>query len=309
MLTNWINIHTLVLFYQSPVIFGLILEILFILFLAFSITRFPNSRFSILFEVVYTEMYSFYLDILGKKEDKWVLNYILTLFSIIFFSNVLGVALELISPFFGIDAEWEFTLDKYIAIPSSDINFNLAMAIMSTAVLIYVQIKWEGIGKFLYQFIPFKGKWYIPMERGQLKPIIYYPLYLFTKSLDIIISIFLGLMDITEYFARIISLSFRLFGNIMSWGILLGMVFVWLWYVTTSLGKWIGSFLETVFSFLWFSWVWIAIGNLLGHNFPVIIPILIYIEDIMVSFIQAMVFALLISIFIKVARIEAEEGM
>lgn len=304
-----VSLATIVAFYQSPVIFGLILEILFILLLAFSLNKFPNSRLSILFEVIYTKMHAFYLDILGKKEDKWVLNYVLTLFCVIFFSNALGVLLELISPFFWINSEGEFTLDTYITIPSWDINFNLAMAIMSIAVLIYIQIKWEGIGKFLYQFVPFKGKWYIPVERGNLSPRVYYPLYIVSKTFDIIISIFLGLLDITEYFARIISLSFRLFGNIMSWGILLGMVFVWIWALTTSIWKGVGNLLEVVFAWLWFPWVWVSIGNLLGHNFPIIIPILMYVEDIMVSFIQAMVFALLISIFIKVARIEAEEGM
>lgn len=304
-----ISLSTIVAFYQSPVVFGILWEVLFILFLAFNIRKFPNNKLSILFEVVYSKMHAFYLDILGKKEDKWILNYILTLFCVIFFSNVLWVVLELISPFFWINSEGEFLLDTYIAIPSSDINFNLAMAIMSMAVLIYIQIKGEGIGKFLYQFIPFKGKWYIPIERWNLRPVFYYPLYIFTKFFDIIISIFLGLLDVVEYFARIISLSFRLFGNIMSWGILLGMVFVWIWALTTSIWKGVGNFLEIVFSWLWFPWIWVSIGNLLGHNFPVVIPIFMYIEDIMVSFIQAMVFALLISIFIKVARIEAEEGM
>lgn len=304
-----ISLSTIVAFYQSPVVFGILWEVLFILFLAFNIRKFPNNKLSILFEVVYSKMHAFYLDILGKKEDKWILNYILTLFCVIFFSNVLWVVLELISPFFWINSEGEFLLDTYITIPSSDINFNLAMAIMSMAVLIYVQIKSEGVGKFLYQFVPFKGKWYIPVERGNLSPRVYYPLYVVSKTLDIIISIFLGLLDVVEYFARIISLSFRLFGNIMSWGILLWMVFVWVWAVTTSIWKGIGNALESFFSFFWFQWWGIAMGKLLWHNFPVVVPIFMYLEDVMVSFIQAMVFALLVSIFIKVARIEAEEGV
>lgn len=37
-----------------------------------------------------------------------------------------------------------------------------------------------------------------------------------------------------------------------------------------------------------------------------IIPIFLYLEEFMVSFIQAMVFALLVSIFIKVALAEVE---
>lgn len=45
---------------------------------------------------------------------------------------------------------------------------------------------------------------------------------------------------------------------------------------------------------------------MLSHNFPVVIPVFLYLEEIMVSFIQAMVFALLVSIFIKVALAEVE---
>jgi F0F1-type ATP synthase membrane subunit a len=49
------------------------------------------------------------------------------------------------------------------------------------------------------------------------------------------------------------------------------------------------------------------LNPLLSHNFPIIIPILLYTEDTMVAFIQAMVFALLISIFIRVALDELKE--
>jgi F0F1-type ATP synthase membrane subunit a len=304
-----ISSRTIIAFYQSPVIWWLLVEVVFILILSYFVTRRPNSKFSILFEVVYTKMHAFYLDILWKTESKWVLNYILTLFCVIFFSNAIGVVLELLAPLFWVTKEGEFLLDHYIAIPSSDINFNLAMAIMSITVLIYIQIKSAGIGGFFYQFIPFKGKWYLVIERWNMKLYMYYPLFFLAKFFDITISIFLGLLDLTEYAARIISLSFRLFGNIMSGGILLWMVFIGIWELTTLIGKWLGNILESFFSLLWFSWVGIALWSLLGHNFPVIIPILLYIEDGMVSFIQAMVFALLISIFIRVARVEAEESI
>jgi F0F1-type ATP synthase membrane subunit a len=304
-----ISFGTIIAFYQSPVIFGLLAEVIFILILSYFITQRPDSKFSILFEVVYTKMHAFYLDILWKSESKWVLNYVLSLFCVIFFSNAIGVVLELLAPFFWMTKEGEFLIDHYIVIPSSDINFNLAMAIMSIAVLIYIQIKSAGIGGFFYQFVPFKGKWYLVVERWDMKSYIYYPLSFFAKFFDITISIFLGLLDLTEYAARIVSLSFRLFWNIMSWGVLLGMIFIGLWEATTFLWKWFWNLLEGGFSFLWFPWFGITLSNIFGHNFPVIIPVLLYVEDAMVSFIQAMVFALLISIFIRVAQAEAEENI
>ena len=88
------------------------------------------------------------------------------------------------------------------------------------------------------------------MEQGKLPNFIYYPLFLLSKTLDIIISIFLGLLDLTEYFARTISLSFRLFGNMISGGILMGMVFIGLGATTALIGDVIGKGFEGIFSLI-----------------------------------------------------------
>jgi F0F1-type ATP synthase membrane subunit a len=40
-----------------------------------------------------------------------------------------------------------------------------------------------------------------------------------------------------------------------------------------------------------------------GIDFPVIAPVLIYLQEILVALIQALVFPLLIAIFIKVAKV------
>ncbi len=45
---------------------------------------------------------------------------------------------------------------------------------------------------------------------------LYYPLWIIAKIGDIIISLFLGLLDIVGLFAKVISLAFRLFGNMTS---------------------------------------------------------------------------------------------
>lgn len=95
------------------------------------------------------------------------------------------------------------------------------------------------------------------------------------KIFDICISIFLSLLEIVGILAKVISLSFRLFGNMISGTILLGMLVVGLGGITTS----------------WF-----------GFDFPIIFPVLIYLQEILVAFIQALVFPLLVSIFIRVAK-------
>jgi F-type H+-transporting ATPase subunit a len=78
------------------------------------------------------------------------------------------------------------------------------------------------------------------------------------------------------HLAKLISLSFRLFWNVTSGGMLLAML---MWAMTTL----------TV--------------SLIHIEFPIVAPLIIYLQEILVSFIQALVFPLLIAIFIKVAKV------
>ncbi|MBT3853469.1 hypothetical protein HOF65_05905 [bacterium] len=43
--------------------------------------------------------------------------------------------------------------------------------------------------------------------------------------------------------------------------------------------------------------------NLFHIDFPIIGPIILYLQELLVAFIQALVFPLLIAIFIKVAKV------
>jgi F0F1-type ATP synthase membrane subunit a len=43
--------------------------------------------------------------------------------------------------------------------------------------------------------------------------------------------------------------------------------------------------------------------GLIWFDFPLLFPIIVYLQEILVSFIQAFVFPLLIAIFVKVAKI------
>lgn len=119
-------------------------EVLCIVGLAYIIQKYPRSSLAVLFDALYEKMYDFFQDILGKEIQPWVLKYVLTLFCVILFSNLMSVLLSLLSPFFGMNAEGVFYLEHYITVPSADIHFNLAMAIMSMCVIIYVQLKAYG---------------------------------------------------------------------------------------------------------------------------------------------------------------------
>lgn len=300
------NIETILQYYQSPIVFWLIGEILCIVGLWYTLSHFPRSSLALLFETLYERMYDFFLDILGDKIQAWVLKYVLTLFAVILFSNLMSVLLSLVSPFFGMSEQWEFYLEHYITVPSADIHFNLAMAIMSMCVIIYIQMKAYGFWGFLYEYFPIYGKNYIVIEQGNMKPFLFLLLSGIAKIFDIIVSLFLGLLDLLEYAARTISLSFRLFGNMTSGGVLMGMVFVGIGTLTTSFGEGVGNILSGLFGYVWLPQLGTFFAAVFGHNFPIIIPVFLYLEEFLVAFIQAMVFSLLVTIFIKVALAEAE---
>ena len=65
------------------------------------------------------------------------------------------------------------------------------------------------------------------MDRGNMRSgWIYYPLWALVKLFDIAISLFVGFLDIVGVFAKVISLAFRLFGNMMAGTALLTVMIV-----------------------------------------------------------------------------------
>nr|MDD3720090.1 F0F1 ATP synthase subunit A [Candidatus Gracilibacteria bacterium] len=266
---------------HSPTSFGIMLEVIIILIIAIILKYTKTSSLVILIDFFYEKIYSFFEEILGEEQKRWIKTYIVTLFFIIFLSNFLGIVLEIIAPIFGIGKEGEFILEHFVSIPSRSINFNLALAIISVFTILYIQFNSLGIKHFAEEYFPIRGKGYLPIERGNKKAYIYYPSLILVKTFDIVISLFLGLLEIVGLIAKIISLSFRLFGNITSGTILLAMAI----FGMNSLTQ-----------------------NLFSINFPVLLPVLIYLQEILVAFIQAIVFPLLVSIFIKVAISGMEEN-
>jgi F0F1-type ATP synthase membrane subunit a len=191
------------------------------------------------------------------------------------------LVVDFIAPIFGMNAQWDFMLSKYIIMPTSDIQFNIALSIFSTLILIYVQFGTLGYKKFFYNYIPFWGQWYIQIQRWQLSAVVYYPLIIAAKLWDIILSLFLWFLDFVGLLAKVISLAFRLFWNMVSGTILL-------WILLVGLNNFTQGF-------TWFLW---------GINFPIIAPILVYAQGMLVALIQAMVFPLLVAIFVRMAMVE-----
>jgi len=223
-----------------------------------------------MFELFFEKAYEFFEDILWTEEKRWIKLYIVCMFFVIVISNLLGVFIDFLLPIFGKHME------EIIKIPTADVNFNIAMAIVWLIIVILEQFKTLGFWKALYEYTPIFWKNLIPYERGKLPPLIDNLVFVLVKVFDITISMFLWMLEIIWHFAKIISLSFRLFWNMTSGWILLGMLVVAVSGLTTAL-------------------LWI--------EFPIIGPVILYLQELLVAFIQALVFPLLIAIFIKVAKV------
>jgi len=261
---------------NSPVMFGVLSELVIILLIILAFKSFPKSSFVLLFDLMFEKVYDFFEDLLWKEEKNWIKMYVTILFFIIIISNLFWVFLELLLPAFGLE-HGHAVLAHYIVIPTATKEFNIAMATIWVLIVTYEQFKSLGFTKFLYEYFPIFGKDYIPYTRGKMPAAIDWPLFLIVKFFDIVISMFLWVLEIIWTVAKIISLSFRLFWNVFSGWILLAML---MWAV-----------------------VWLSTLLFKGFEFPIIAPIIIYLQEILVAMIQAFVFPLLIAIFIKVAKL------
>lgn len=223
-----------------------------------------------MFELAFEKAYEFFEEILWNEEKSWIKMYITLMFFIILISNLLWVWLEFLTPIF-----WD-SLHHTISIPTADINFNIAMAVVWVLIVIFEQFKALWFWKAVHAYVPIKWMDLIPYERWKLPKSVDFVVYIIIKFFDIVISLFLWALEIVWHASKIISLSFRLFWNMTSGWILLVMLF---W----ALG--------------WFTM------NLFNIDFPVIGPVLLYMQELLVAFIQALVFPLLVAIFIKVAKV------
>lgn len=128
---------------------------------------------------------------------------------------------------------------SFIRASSADLNFTLALAIVSVITVQVIGIASIGFFKYAGKFVNFSSP----------------------------INFFVGILEMVSEVAKLISFSFRLFGNIFA-----------------------GEVLLTVMSFL----------------VPYIIPLPFLALEVFVGFIQALVFAMLTLVFMKMGMEEAQ---
>lgn len=150
-----------------------------------------HSSFYVLMVTFFKGFYGFMEDICQDKV-KQIYPLLATFFIFILLSNWIG----LLPGFGSIGLQEEGKLIPLLRGPTADINNTLALALISVASIQYVGIKNIGLGAYLSKFLNFKS----PM------------------------AFIMGILEINTEISRIISFSFRLFGNIFAGEVLLAVI-------------------------------------------------------------------------------------
>jgi F-type H+-transporting ATPase subunit a len=144
-----------------------------------------------------------------------VKSYIINLFLVILIANLLGLVLDILSVPFPL-------LELYLKNPTGDISFTLALAICSMFIVLLVEAKTKGLGRFLYGYFPIWGTNLFQLPKPS--SLTTYLLRPTAKLFDIVISLFMGLLNIIGTLAKVISLAFRLYGNMLAGSFLLAII-------------------------------------------------------------------------------------
>lgn len=261
---------------MTPLMLGIFLQAWIIILLILAVRWLKKTKFSTLFEYIVEEIYKFFEEILEVSWKPYIKNYVVTLFFIILLSNLSSWLLDWIRVMF-VDIE---RISSIIIIPTTSFEFNIWLAVVAVILMLIIQFRHLWSIKMFFEYVPLFGKWIIELPKWNLPNILYRPLWLFVKLFDMWISLFVWLLDIIGVFAKVISLSARLYWNMVSGWILLTMLVVGVSSATKGL--------------LW-------------YEFPLITPLILYVQWLLVAVIQAFVFSLLVAIFIKLVASEEEQ--
>jgi len=231
----------------------LLLLLILISILWYYVRRKPDSRLTILFLSLYHGLWDFFEEVLGSTAPLWITKFVTHLFLVIFLSNLIGIFNDIIR-FFA--PQWL----RYVTSPTAEFEFNLGLALIAVFVTLFIQRKELGLGGILHEYFPITGKWLID-GKG-----------IGAKIGDIVLSLFIGILDVIGVVSKIVSLSMRLFGNMSSWSILLNVSIIGFTVIGTKL---------------------------LGFALPIWLPVITYLQSLLVAFVQAFVFSLIVAIGIK----------
>lgn len=190
-------------------------------------------------ETVFETFFNLNFQLAGKRAYK-IFPWFITFFLFILFANLIGLL-----PGFGTVGFYKIEDSHKLFIPlfrpvNSDLNMTLALALISLCITHFMSISTLGIKDYLARFF-------------SLNPI----------------NLFVGLLELVSEFTKVVSLSFRLFGNIFA-------------------GEAVLSTISKLFAF--------------------ILPLPFLILELIVGFVQALIFAMLTLVFIVILTTPHEGG-
>jgi F-type H+-transporting ATPase subunit a len=172
---------------------------------------------------------------------------------------------------------------------NADLNATLALAVIATVAWIYYCLKSVGFGG-LYQHV-FGNK----ANKNEISGAVYSVLFLIFFGV--------GLVECLSILFRIISLSFRLFGNVLGGDNLLHNIFEMSEFLTS------GGLVNTDFYTMLASYSqWLArvVNGVMG-KLGYFLPLPFYFLEFLVSLVQAFVFTLLVAVYIGLICNHGEE--
>lgn len=187
-------------------------------------------------ETIYEGSYKFIESILGELTPA-VYPVAMSLFIFIILGNFGGLLPGVGSIMVSVAQEGKIEFMPLFRALTSDLNLTFALAILAIVINQYFTIRFIGWRNYFHKFINFSSP----------------------------INFFVGLLEIISELSKILSFSFRLFGNVFAGEVLLSVMY---------------------------------------YLIPVAVPIPFMLMEIFVGFMQAFVFALLFVVFIKVAVAE-----
>ena len=190
---------------NNSTIFIFLILLLCALFCFYVVTRFTllPGKIQGAVELVYELIENLVLQITGsKKQTKFILPFVGSIFLFVLFSNLMGILPGL--------TNITYNGKALLRIPTADFSTTFSLAVASMAVIQIMSIKDFGMLGYVGRFIKIHEV-YFGFKDG------------FTNGMISVVNLFVGFLDIIGEIAKVVSISLRLFGNMYA-GIVLATV-------------------------------------------------------------------------------------
>jgi len=174
------------------------------------------GRLQSLAEMVVETMLNFIEGVAGQKNARALFPIVATIFLYVITNAYMGLL-----PFYGSIGIHEVHEHEKLFIPllraaNTDVNVPLSIALVSFIFVEYLGFRSIGIPKYINSFFKFDQlrDGIVNLFKGKIRPAI-------TGILFGFINLFVGCLEVFSHFIRIISFTFRLFGNMTAGEILL----------------------------------------------------------------------------------------